>query len=142
MRNAEILIVDDSAADRASIRIAFERLGLPLKLHFAANAESALTMLREDADGRSPCNPHMLMVDVKMPGLSGLDLLKRLKADHKLLRLPVIMLSGSDDQSDVKAAYVLQASGYIRKPPDVVGLAEMADIVGRLCASVLAFPER
>lgn len=138
MNRADILIVDDSPADRASIKIAFAKAGYPLNLQFAFSGTAALDFLRSDREVR----PHLMLVDVKMPGLSGIELLQALKSDPDLLRIPVIMLSGSDDKEDVDSAYRNFAAGYIRKPVDVEGLHEVADTVGKLCTLVLSFPER
>lgn len=142
MRGVDILVVDDSAADRASIRIAFERTGHPVKLHFAHNGQMALDFLRADHGAAMVVRPQLCVLDVKMPGLSGLHVLQALKADTNLVEIPVIMLSGSDDQSDIRAAYRLFASGYIKKPTDAEGLHEVADVLGRLCTGILAFPTR
>jgi CheY-like chemotaxis protein len=138
MNRADILIVDDSPADRASIKIAFAKSGYPLNLQFAFSGTAALDYLRSETEAR----PHLMLVDVKMPGLSGIELLQTLKADPDLLRIPVIMFSGSDDKEDVDSAYRNFAAGYIRKPVDVEGLHDVADAVGKLCTLVLSFPER
>lgn len=138
MNRADILVVDDSPADRASIKIAFAKAGYPLNVQFAFSGAAALDYLRSEREAR----PHLMLVDVKMPGLSGIELLQTLKADPDLLRIPVIMFSGSDDKEDVDSAYRNFAAGYIRKPVDVEGLHEVADAVGKLCTLVLSFPER
>ena len=138
MNRADILIVDDSPADRASIKIAFAKSGYPLNLQFAFSGTAALDYLRSETEAR----PHLMLVDVKMPGLSGIELLQTLKADPDLLRIPVIMFSGSDDKEDVDSAYRNFAAGYIRKPVDVEGLHDVADAVGKLFTLVLSFPER
>ncbi|MBR0967382.1 response regulator [Bradyrhizobium diazoefficiens] len=138
MNRADILIVDDSPADRASIKIAFAKSGYPLNLQFAFSGTAALDYLRSDGHAR----PHLMLVDVKMPGFSGIELLQTVKRDPDLHRIPVIMFSGSDDKEDVDSAYRNFAAGYIRKPTDVEGLHEVADTVGKLCTVVLSFPEK
>jgi two-component system response regulator len=142
MGPVEILIVDDSPADRAALRIAFDRSGYRLKLHFASSAGAALAMLRNVEETSDRFWPHLLIIDVKMPGISGLELLHLLKADETLVKLPVIMFSGSDDPHDVDAAYSGFASGYIRKPGDIVHLNEIATAVGNMCSNILVFPQR
>lgn len=137
MNRANILVVDDSPADRASIKFAFARSGYPLNLHFALSGTAALEYLRSDREVR----PHLMLVDVKMPGFSGIELLQTVKCDPKLHQIPVFMFSGSDDNEDVNRAYSNFAAGYIRKPADADGLHEVADTVGKLCTVVLSFPE-
>lgn len=60
--------------------------------------------------------PDLILLDINMPGLSGFDVLTRLKADRRLSRIPVVMLTSSELSSDVAKAYELGASGYISKP--------------------------
>lgn len=142
MTPVDLLVVDDSAADRASLRIAFESTQMPIRLHFASGGRIALELLRSGADPSRQLKPHLCMLDLKMPDLSGLEVLRQIKQDESLLDLPVIVYSGSDDPADVRAAYEAQASGYIRKPPDVRGLNEVAEVLGRLCTSLFVFPLR
>jgi CheY-like chemotaxis protein len=141
MRSASILIVDDSAADRTSMRIAFERTGLPLKLSFADSGRLALDLLMPRSD-KPPLRPDLMLLDVKMPSMSGLDLLQMLKADPKLMTIPVFMLSGSDEKSDVLQAYSSCANGFIVKPTEASGLNEIAVVIGRLASCVLSYAER
>jgi CheY-like chemotaxis protein len=60
--------------------------------------------------------PDLILLDINMPGLSGFDVLKKLKDDRRLARIPVVMLTSSELSSDVAKAYELGASGYISKP--------------------------
>jgi CheY-like chemotaxis protein len=142
MTPVDILIVDDSVADRTSLRIAFERCGLPLKLHFAASGRAALDLLGVGEPDMSPISPQMMLFDVKMPGMSGLELLGIVKQSPQTALIPVIMLSGSDDPSDVRQAYESRASGYICKPLEADELDEIAAVIGRLATRVFIFAER
>jgi CheY-like chemotaxis protein len=141
MKSASILIVDDSGADRTSLRLAFERSGMPLKLSFAESGRSALALLMPKSVS-SRLRPDLILLDVKMPGMSGLDLLHAIKADPALMTIPVFMLSGSDDKSDVLQAYSSSASGFIVKPSEVSGLNECANVIARLATCVLTYAER
>jgi CheY-like chemotaxis protein len=100
MKRVELLVVDDSPADRASIKIAFAQSGYPINVQFAASGALALDHLRSSSKAR----PQVMLVDVKMPGLSGLDLLRTVKTDPALQQIPVFMFSGSDDKRDVSTA--------------------------------------
>lgn len=142
MSQVDILVVDDSAADRASLRIAFESTGFPVRLHFANNGRSALAMLKPNDDTATRLKPHLCVLDLKMPEVSGLDVLRTLKSDEALHAIPVIVYSGSDDPSDVRAAYLAQASGFIKKPPDIESLKEMVQVFGHFCTRILVFPQR
>lgn len=134
MTARRLLIVDDSSADRTALRIAFERCGLPITLSFAESAAAALARL----GGAEPA-PHMMLVDVHMPGGSGLELLAALKRDERWRLIPVFMLSGSKDPRDVTAAYRGAASGFLPKPANFEGLRRLAELMARLCVEALAF---
>lgn len=82
-----------------------------------------------------------MLVDIHMPGGSGLDLLARLKKDRALREIPVWTLSGAHNARDVRAAYRGHASGFLKKPDDFDGLKRIAELQGRLCVEALAFPQ-
>lgn len=128
---ATILVVDDSAADRTLIRIAFQQTGIRFHLRFAASGKEALDSLRSPELVR----PSMCVIDVKMPGLSGLEVLRMIKLDARLAMIPVVMISGSDAESDIAAARAAHASGYITKPSDAAGLARMTETLKTFCLS-------
>jgi CheY-like chemotaxis protein len=137
MKGRRILIVDDSPADRTALRMAFERTGLAVTLGFAASASEALAQLHK----RGAPRPQMMLVDIHMPGASGLELLANLKGDKTTREIPVFMLSGSQNPRDIGAAYRGQACGFIPKPDDFDGLRRLAELLGRLCVETLEFPE-
>jgi len=129
-------MVDDSAADRASVRIAFEQTGFEIDLSFAESTAQAMGLLR---DGARP-QPNLMLLDIHMPGGSGLDLLATMKKDKSLREIPVWVLSGTNNERDIRAAYRGHASGFFRKPDDSDALRRFADLIGRLCVEALAFP--
>lgn len=105
----EILIVDDSVSVRKALEITFRNHALDSRS--AASGEQALEMLDEAA---ATCD--LLMVDVIMPGMSGLELCTRLKADARSAHLPVILMSGNVDDEIRAQAREAGASGVLRKP--------------------------
>ena len=105
----EILIVDDSVSVRKALEITFRNHALDSRS--AASGEQALDMLDEAA---AACD--LLMVDVIMPGMSGLELCTRLKADARSAHLPVILMSGNVDDEIRAQAREAGASGVLRKP--------------------------
>jgi len=140
MSAPRILMVDDSPADRASVRIAFEQAGFGIDLSFAENTTQAMGLLRDGARPQGHALPHLVLLDIHMPGGSGLDLLAAMKKDKSLCEIPVWMLSGTNNRRDIRAAYRRHASGFFRKPDDFDGLRRLADLISRLCLEALAFP--
>ena len=110
-----ILYAEDNPSDAVFFRRAYEKNGgqLPL-LHFS-NGVSAEAFLHETA-GQPDRLPRLLILDNKMPGLSGLDLLERVRGSEDLRHLPVILLSASYEPSDIQRAYDNRVNAYVVKP--------------------------
>jgi CheY-like chemotaxis protein len=81
------------------------------EIHTADDGDAALTLL-----AAPEALPDLILLDINMPGLSGFEVLARVKADDRLKRIPVVMLTSSDLPTDIARAYELGASGYISKP--------------------------
>jgi DNA-binding response OmpR family regulator len=111
-----ILVVDDDEAVRELIQY---DLGEDYHITAASNAEECLTIL--EADDRP--TPDLITLDIMMPGVTGLDLLDRLKADPTLADIPVIMLTSVDQEDEVVAALDRGADDYLKKPFSLEELA-------------------
>lgn len=106
-----VLIVDDDPDHLLIIRRALDEAGLPVAVESVEDATMAQRLLVDGA-----VRPDLVLLDINMPGLSGFDLLRAIKADPGLRRMPVVMLTSSELLADVEQAYELGASGYISKP--------------------------
>ncbi len=107
-----VLFVDDDPDHAVLITRAIKEADITAELHTASDGEEALALLRTTEDAP----PDLVLLDINMPGLSGLDVLAQIKGDAALRRLPVVMLTSSELSSDIARAYELGASGYISKP--------------------------
>ena len=105
-----VLLVEDDEVDVATIRRALALSGIAHRLLVASEGGAALTMLRA-ARTRT-----VVMLDLNLPGLGGLGLLRALRGDRDLCGVPVVVMTTSDDVRDVAAAYALHAAGFFRKP--------------------------
>lgn len=112
-----ILLVDDSAADVALAMEALSELRLDDHVAVARDGEQALSFLRRDGSHseRAEGNPCVVILDVKMPRMSGFEVLSAIRSDPRLSRVPVVMLSTSADRADVERSYALGANGYVVK---------------------------
>lgn len=106
-----ICLIDDDPDHVLIITRAIRELGESSHVHAASDGDEAMEWLRSAAP-----LPDLILLDINMPGLSGFDVLKSLKADEQLKLVPVVMLTSSDASADVAHAYELGASGYISKP--------------------------
>ncbi len=106
-----ILIVDDSQTDIELTIIALEATGQKTNVRFETDGESALEMLRN-----GHALPAVILLDLKMPGLDGLEVLREIRADERLREIPVVVVTSSSLQSDKIEAIAAGASGYLQKP--------------------------
>lgn len=138
-----ILLVDDSEDDVMLARKAFSELGFPHKLETALSARGALDYLQcrgEYAD-RKPVLPDLLLLDINMPLMDGFALLKILKADQRLKKIPVVMLTSSSSREDVSRSYECGAASYLTKPESLDGFKDLMRDFGNYWLTVSALPE-
>jgi CheY-like chemotaxis protein len=115
MRNTKpVLLVEDDAIDMMTVRRAFRDLKLNNPLSHATNGEEALAYLRNPANA-TPC---VILLDLNMPRMNGVELMKTVKADPALKKIPIVVLTTSRDDRDIVESYKLSAAGYIVKPVD------------------------
>lgn len=122
-----MLWVEDDPDDVLLAQRAFARAGLPAPV-VARDGEEALAYLRGEgsyADRARHPAPTLVLLDLKLPRISGLDLLRRIRRDPALRRLPVIIHSSSGERHDIEAAYDAGASAYLVKALDVGTFSEM-----------------
>ena len=135
-----VLIVDDDPVDRQLIEAAFKEEADRVKIRQCANAEEAMAYLKREGEYATAPRPHACILDINMPKISGLELLKQIKADPDLRNISVVMMSGSDQYEDIELSYNLQAAFYIRKPENYRDLRSTVAKVTDLWTRVVAFP--
>ena len=113
-----ILIVDDSPDDFEATKRAFSKASLRNEIQHCESGESALAYLRSPTTER----PGIILLDLNMPGLDGRKTLEIIKKTESLKKIPIVILTTSSDERDVKACYELGANTYIQKPVDFDGL--------------------
>ncbi|HTR44301.1 MAG TPA: response regulator [Thermodesulfovibrionales bacterium] len=110
-----VLVVDDNADDAEFTKRALLKSGRGgLRVRSVGRGESALTVLREEEE-----LPSLILLDLKMPGMSGIDTLRQIRADERLRRIPVVILTNSTLESDEQEAYREGADGFLHKAFDI-----------------------
>ncbi|HLF96066.1 MAG TPA: response regulator [Methylococcaceae bacterium] len=113
---APILLVEDNPMDADLTLRAFAKRKFTNPVHVARDGEEALAWLRRWEAGEP--TPLVILLDLKLPRVSGLEVLRRIKEDNRWCNIPVVVLTSSTDDLDVRTAYRLGANSYIVKPVD------------------------
>jgi CheY-like chemotaxis protein len=119
--NIEILFAEDSIDDAALTILALEKSGFTNKLHHVKDGAEALDFLycKGKYEGRNAADkPRLIVVDLKMPKVSGMQVLEKLKSDPEFDSIPVVVLTSSSEDPDIAKCYKLGANSYIVKPVD------------------------
>lgn len=141
--SAPVLLVDDDADDRFLVGQAWKGAGIAHPLEALGDGKAALDRLEASYAGRAAgAPPALLLLDVKMPGLDGFDVLERVRGAPRLRRLPVLMLSASNAPSDVSRAYELGANAYFVKPSTLSDLTDLLAAVDACWLRRAEFPPR
>lgn len=141
-RPAVVLLVEDNENDIELTRICFEQSGFAVDLQVVRDGEACMAYLRNEDVYRSSPTPDLVLLDVHMPRMSGLEVLEAMDADEQLRHIPVVVLTTSNSENEINEAYVRHCRGYIVKP---VGFAEFARLVAAVADywfNAVALPRR
>ncbi|MCX4187562.1 response regulator [Methylophaga sp. OBS4] len=132
MNNKPILLVEDSPDDEALALRAFKKSNMGNEIIIAHDGEEALNYLfgrGQYADRNAAVMPAVVLLDLKLPKIDGLEVLRQIRSNPTTKRLPVVILTSSKHEEDLVKSYNLGANSYVRKPVD---FNEFVDAVGQL----------
>lgn len=126
MTTKPILLVEDNPDDQTLILRSFKRSNITNPIIVANDGVEALDYLLGTGPRapQGPLNPSVVLLDVKMPKVGGLEVLERMRKEKATRRTPVVMLTSSDEEQDLLRSYDLGANSYVRKPVDFNEFAE------------------
>lgn len=133
-----ILLVEDQPLDAKIFQQAADELNFEHPLVVAETAEAGLEILKS---GSSQSSPDLVLLDVRLPGMDGDELLSILRNDPAFGYLQVVAMSGYDDIRKTKEMYRRQANAFISKPLEYSGVVDMLAILGQWC-SIVRLPDR
>jgi len=142
VREVVILIAEDDAGHARLIEKNLTRAGLRNPIQRFDNGQAVLDFLLRNGDGplRASETPYLLLLDICMPQVDGIGVLRRVKEDPELRKIPVIMLTTTDDPREVERCHAIGCSSYIVKPVDYEKFAEAINSLG-LYLSLVKVPE-
>jgi CheY-like chemotaxis protein len=120
MREIEILLVEDSETDAEMSMRALRKHNLADKLVWVKNGAEALDFMFCSGDyaGRPNVQPRLVLLDLKLPKVDGIEVLRRIKSDERTKNVPVVMLTSSAEERDIVESYRLGVNSYLVKPVD------------------------
>jgi CheY-like chemotaxis protein len=121
-----IVLVEDDEVDVMNVRRAFERANIHAPLFRAADGVEALDLLRNPS---TPAGRRLVLLDLNLPRMNGIEFLRELRADEELRTTPVVVLTTSDDAGDKLDAFALLVAGYLLKP---VAFGSFVDLMAGL----------
>jgi CheY-like chemotaxis protein len=131
--NKAILLVEDNPTDEKLTIRAFQKCNIANDVVVARDGAEALEYLfatGTHADGTTSVLPTLVLLDLKLPKIDGLEVLRRIRADERTKLLPVVVLTASKEDEDVVRSYSLGANAYVRKPVDFEEFAVAAKTLG------------
>lgn len=135
-----ILLIEDNPADEALTLRALKKANIANPVVVARDGVEAINyLLADDGNGSPRCHPQLILLDLKLPKLDGLEVLKRIRANSRTQLLPVVILTTSVEDEDRLQGYRLGANSYVRKPVD---FSEFAQAVIELGLYWLVLNER
>lgn len=139
---AVILLVEDSLADVRLMQEVLRETGLPHRLVVAGDGEQALRVLRREGEYANQVRPDIVLLDLNLPGIDGREVLREIKQDPSMRRIPVLVLSTSTAESDIVASYDAHANCYLSKPVDLADFFRLAEALRDFWLRLVLLPPR
>lgn len=136
----ELLIIEDNPGDVRLLEEAFEELQSNVHLHVARDGAEGLDMVNQALAPGARWQPDLILLDLNLPKVNGHDVLARLKADPTTMRIPVIVLTSSRAEADVRKAYDSHANAYLKKPSTLDGLLSAAQDITNFWVRTATLP--
>ena len=141
-RPVELLLIEDNPGDVGLIRGALAEARSPNNLHIVADGEKATAFLKRRGEFADAARPELVILDLNLPRKDGREVLAEIRADPELGRIPVVVLTTSDDEQDIVRAYELHASCYLTKPVDLEQFLETIRLIDEFWLTAVKLPGR
>ncbi len=138
----EILLVEDSPDDAFFSKEAFSKSKLMNTMQVATDGVEAMKYLRKEDEYKDAKKPDLILLDLNLPKKSGIEVLKEIREDTALTDIPVIVLTTSSDDDDIRKSYQNHANCFITKPVDIYEFLKLAEEIEKFWFGVARLPKR
>ncbi len=138
----EILMIEDNPSDVRLTKEAFKDAKVRNRMHVAVDGEDAMVFLRREGRHSEAPRPDLILLDLNLPKKNGREVLAEIKADSELKRIPVVILTTSDDERDIMTAYDLHVNAYVKKPVDLEQFIKIVEAVEDFWLTVVKLPSK
>ena len=142
LEKLDILLIENDPAAARLTKEAFQEAGMTEGVRSVPDGDEALAYLRREEKYANHPHPDVIFLDLHLPKKSGLEVLAEIKSNPRLLVTPVVVVSGSANPQEIREAYELHASCYIRKPDDLHNFLKFIRICYEFWGGVVTLPPK
>jgi two-component system response regulator len=135
-----ILLAEDNDNDVELTKLGFRRAKFAVDIHHVANGEDCLAFLRKEGAYADAPTPDIVLLDLNMPRMDGIQVLQEMNKDERLVHHVVVVLTSSNADEDVLRSYQLRCSSYLVKPINFEGFAKMIQSLGDYWFTLVTLP--
>ena len=136
----EVLLVEDDFGDVELTQAALAKSKLKINLRVVNDGEEAIAFLHRDGQYSDAVRPNLILLDLNLPGLSGLEILAAIKGNQQLKSIPIVILTTSDAEVDILQSYELGVNCYVTKPIGLKEFIKIVDSIEQFWFTVVQFP--
>jgi CheY-like chemotaxis protein len=139
---ANVLLVEDSEDDVELTLEALKDSRVRMEIHVVSDGLAAMAFLRREGEYADKPRPDLILLDLNLPLMGGRAVLKQIKQDPNLTKIPVVILTTSEDEGDICRAYKLHANCYISKPVDFLRFTDIIKQIEGFWLQLVKLPRR
>ena len=138
----DILLIEDNPGDVRLAREALQESKIQNDVHVVTDGRQAIAFLRKEGEYADALRPDLILLDLNLPWMDGREVLAEIKADAKLRRIPVVVLTVSKAEEDVLQSYDLHANCYLTKPIDMGQFMKLVHSINNFWLSIVKLPPK
>lgn len=140
-KEIKILLVEDNEGDIVLTMQALKKANVTNGVNVARDGDEALKYLKKEREFKSAETPDLILLDINLPKVDGMEVLAEIKSDEKLKTIPVVMLTTSDSENDIIRSYNNHANCYITKPVDFAKFMEVVQMIKDFWITIVKLPK-